>query len=178
LEAEAVRDCVFYVAGRLDLTRGGPEIDRSQGLTVPRRSLYFQHAAEKQMEFLHIFDGPDVVECYERRDSIMPQHALALANSELPLRHARLLARDLTNKRGGDFATFTVAAFEHVLSRPPTAEELAECVTFLKEQALRLGTGKPAADADGRQPAADPALRARENLVHVLMNHHEFVTVR
>jgi hypothetical protein len=27
-------------------------------------------------------------------------------------------------------------------------------------------------------PAASPDLRARENLVHVLMNHHEFVTVR
>jgi hypothetical protein len=27
-------------------------------------------------------------------------------------------------------------------------------------------------------PASDPALRARENLVHVLLNHHEFVTIR
>jgi hypothetical protein len=27
-------------------------------------------------------------------------------------------------------------------------------------------------------PSDDPALRARENLVHVLMNHNDFVTVR
>ena len=26
--------------------------------------------------------------------------------------------------------------------------------------------------------ADDPAMRARENLVHVLMNHNDFVTVR
>jgi hypothetical protein len=32
--------------------------------------------------------------------------------------------------------------------------------------------------ADGSQPSADPTQRARENLVHALMNHHEFVTVR
>jgi hypothetical protein len=28
------------------------------------------------------------------------------------------------------------------------------------------------------EPADDPVERARENLVHVLMNHHDFVTVR
>src|SRR5262249_37518236 len=64
VEAEVVRDCVFYVAGRLDLTMGGPDVDHSLGLTVPRRSLYFQHAAEKQMEFLMLFDAPSVTECY------------------------------------------------------------------------------------------------------------------
>jgi hypothetical protein len=29
-----------------------------------------------------------------------------------------------------------------------------------------------------RRPALDPHLRACENLVHVLMNHHDFVTIR
>ena len=28
------------------------------------------------------------------------------------------------------------------------------------------------------KPAADPRLRARENLVHVLLNHNDFVTIR
>jgi hypothetical protein len=27
-------------------------------------------------------------------------------------------------------------------------------------------------------PSADPAMRARENLIHVLLNHNEFVTIR
>ena len=44
---------------------GGPAIDHQAGLTVPRRSLYFQHAAEKQMEFLQIFDGAG-------RDRVLP----------------------------------------------------------------------------------------------------------
>src|SRR5262249_37492247 len=91
LEAEAVRDAIFYVAGKLDQTMGGPEIDFPLGLTVPRRSIYFRHAAEKQMEFLAIFDGPSVTECYERKQAIMPQQALALFNSDLVRKHSRLL---------------------------------------------------------------------------------------
>jgi hypothetical protein len=181
LEAEAVRDGVFYVAGRLDLTMAGPEIDHTQGMTVARRSLYFRHAAEKQMEFLKLFDAASVTECYQRKASILPQQALALSNSDLALRHSRILARALHARVGADDEAFTVTAFERVLSRPPTAEEKAECVAFLKEQAARHAAAKPPPtplDADGRAPASDPALRAREGLAHVLLNHHEFVTVR
>jgi hypothetical protein len=152
LEAEAVRDAIFYVAGKLDLTMGGPDIDYPLGLTVPRRSLYFRHAAEKQMEFLQIFDCAAVTESYERRHSIIPQQALALANSDLTRQHARLLASSLSAKHA-DPAAFTVAAFEAMLSRAPTPAELTECVGFLKD-------------------------RPRESLVHVLFNHHEFVTIR
>src|SRR5205085_10409765 len=111
VEAEVVRDCVFYVAGQLDLARGGPDIDYQLGLTVPRRSLYFRHAQEKQMEFLKIFDEAAVTECYRRKESIVPQQALALSNSELTIRHARLLARELAARTGTDAAAFTTAAF-------------------------------------------------------------------
>jgi hypothetical protein len=179
-EAEVVRDCIFYVAGRLDLTMGGPEIDFPLGLTVPRRSVYFRHAAEKQMEFLQIFDGPSVTECYERKQAIVPGQALALINSEVTLKNARLLARTLPAKTEPD--VFITRAFEQVLSRPPTPEEMAECSTFLVEQTRRFQDTKieklAAKIHDEGSPSPDPALRARENLVHVLMNHHEFVTVR
>jgi hypothetical protein len=180
LEAEAVRDAVFYVGGKLDLTHGGPDIDYPLGLTVPRRSLYFRHAAEKQMEFLTIFDAASVTECYERRQAIVPQQALALLNSEVSLKHARLLARRLAAESRVDAHAFTVAAFEHVLSRPPTAAEAQECVAFLDHQTHQLRASKAAGTngGDGSQPAGDAALRARENLVHALMNHHEFVTIR
>jgi hypothetical protein len=161
LEAEAVRDSLFHVAGQLDLKRGGPDIDHSLGLTVPRRSLYFRHAAEKQMEFLLLFDAASVTECYERRHSIVPQQALALLNNEVALKHAALLARSLPSN---DERAFTTAAFERVLSRPPTAAELGECVSFLQ---ARTSLARP-----------DSAQRARESLVHALMNHHDFVTIR
>ena len=179
LEAEAVRDCVFHVAGKLDLKRGGPDIDYPLGLTVPRRSLYFRHAAEKQMEFLQLFDAANVAECYERRHSIVPQQALALMNSEVSLKHARVLARTIAAK-SKEPAAFTISAFEHLLTRRPTINESKECVTFLDEQTRRYQMTKltGANVADGSQPSADPAQRARENLVHALLNHHEFVTIR
>jgi len=52
MEAEAVRDGVLYVCGQLDPAMGGADIDYQQGLAVKRRSIYFRHAQEKQMEFL------------------------------------------------------------------------------------------------------------------------------
>jgi hypothetical protein len=177
LEAEAVRDALLFVAGRLDLAMSGPDIDQHQGLTVFRRSLYFRSAAEKQVEFLKLFDAAAVTECYQRKESIIPQQALALANSELTIRLGRLLARDLA-KAHAEPSAFVIAAFERVLSRPPSQTEIAECISYLNEQAKSLPASKAALDAEGRAPAADPTLRAREGLVHVLLNHHEFVTVR
>ncbi|MBI3823120.1 MAG: DUF1553 domain-containing protein [Planctomycetes bacterium] len=179
LEAEAVRDCVFHVAGKLDQKMSGPDIDCKLGLTTPRRSLYFRHAAEKQMEFLQLFDAANVTECYERRHSIVPQQALALMNSEVALKHARILARAIAGQTK-DAAAFSTSAFEHVLSRRPTPAELTECTTFLDEQTRRFQEMKLSGSnsADGSQPSSNPGQRARENLVHALLNHHEFVTVR
>jgi hypothetical protein len=165
LEAEGVRDCIFYVAGKLDPAMGGPDIPEQQGLTTPRRSIYFQHAQEKQMEFLKIFDVAAVTECYRRKDSVVPQQALALSNSELVLKQARSLSQSLGEQFGSDSAAFVAAAFERILSRPPTAEEQTECVSFLQQRA-------------GQYTNGDAAARARESLLHVLLNHSDFVTVR
>jgi hypothetical protein len=165
LEAEVVRDCLFYVAGKLDPSRGGPDIDHAHGLTMPRRSLYFRHAAEKQMEFLKLFDAASVTECYQRKESVLPQQALALINNEMVIRNGRALTRELLAKVGDDPTAFTIAAFERILARTPTSEELTECLRFLNDQVVRQRDG-------------DPRTRVRENLVHVLFNHNDFVTVR
>ncbi len=183
LEAEAVRDSVLYVAGQLDLTRGGVEIDHLQG-NVPRRSLYFRHAQEKQMTMLKIFDCAAVSECYERKESIVPQQALALMNSDFVLSNARALARKLNADEAmhGD-AEFVRGAFETVLARAPSPEESLACTQFLEEQTSLFPTTASAepvvADATNcERPATEPSLRARENLVQVLMNHNDFVTVQ
>ncbi len=183
MEAEVVRDNVLYVAGHLDETRGGPEIDQNLALTSRRRSIYLRIAAEKQPEFMQVFDGPSVTECYERKPSVMPQQALALANSELTLREARLLAQDLNKLSGTDPNRFIAEAFLRVLARRPTAEEQRLCQTFLTEQTQKLAPAKtgvqPAASSGEKQKTeSDPALRARENLILVLFNHNDFVTIR
>src|SRR5262249_11690674 len=127
--------------------------------------------------FLKLFDAASVAECYQRKESILPQQALALANSDLTRRQGRLLARKLAS--GSDPAKFTAAAFEAVLARSPSATEERGCVAFVKVQRRGCAKMRPGAtDAEGKTPAADPFVRACEGLVHVLLNHHDFVTIR
>ncbi len=182
MEGEVVRDSLLAVAGRLDRTMGGPDLDHNLGLTSARRSLYFRHAAERQMEFLMLFDAASVNECYRRTESIVPQQALALANSSLAIAQGRLTARALSREEKTD-AGFVRAGFEQVLGRRPSSAELATCVEFLREQSALLADKKRltpfgAGAASPVPPAADPRQRAREGLIHVLLNHHDFVTVR
>jgi len=54
---------------KLDLTDGPvPEIDEAKGLEIERRrSIYFRHSPDTQMEFLKMFrQGPIPSECYSR----------------------------------------------------------------------------------------------------------------
>ena len=50
------------------------------------------------MQFLATFDGPNVLECYRRTESVMPQQALAMANSRLVLAQSRLAAKVLSSE--------------------------------------------------------------------------------
>jgi hypothetical protein len=188
MEAEIIRDSTLYVAGRLDKTMAGPELDENSGMTGARRSVYFRNSKEKKMTFLDLFDRPNVVECYRRSESVVPQQALAMANSPLSLAQARLLAKTLSAEAGPESndqtrERFISIAFEQVLSRPPSAAERAECDKFLADQAQRFADPKLLTQFSTGTPshvpaATDPQQRARENLVHVLLNHNDFLTIR
>jgi hypothetical protein len=186
LEAEVVRDAMFYVAGKLDLSMGGPEIDYNLASQSRRRSLYLRHAYEKQAKFIEMFDGPSVNECYRRGESVVPQQALALANSDVSFVQSRHLAAQLSAKSASGpvpDAAFIRFAFERMLGREPTAAEDEQCTQFLAAQAQRLTapekltafTGGAKAEVEA---STDPQQRARESLVHVLYNHNDFVTIR
>ena len=167
MEAEVVRDSILSLAGELDLTMGGPEIDEAKGLESKRRSIYFRHSPDTQMEFLKMFDGPNPVECYARNESVVPQQALALANSQISVEKARVLAAKIGVGTAPE--AFVRSAFETILGRPPSGEELALGVRFLAKQPALLAAW---------QVSAPASARARENFVHVLLNHNDFVTIR
>lgn len=179
MEAEVVRDNLLWASGQLDQTMGGPDIDQNLGLTSKRRSIYLRIAAEKEVEFLKIFDGPSVTECYRRNQSVMPQQALALSNSELALAQAKVLAKQLSEKAGQDGATFINEAFLRLFTRRPTPRELRLCLDFLKQLPAQPVTASLASQV-ANHPATpiDSALHARENLIRVLINHNDFVTIR
>ena len=88
MEAQVVRDSLLYLAGELDLTRGGPSIPVNDEASR-RRSLYFVHSHNEHQKFLSMFDDASVLECYRRAESIVPQQALALENSPLATDHGR-----------------------------------------------------------------------------------------
>ena len=186
LEAESVRDSLLSIAGKLDLTQGGAEYDQDDALTRPRRSIYFRQSMEKNVEFLQIFDQANVAECYERAESIVPQQALALANSPLSIAMSRTLAAKLWDEVGrSDHAAerFIDTAFVSILNRAASAAERRECARFLREQGSRLTDTARLTPIESGAPAPvkasiDPAQRARESLIHVLFNHNDFVTVR
>ena len=184
-EAEVVRDSVLHVGGGLDWTMAGPELDQGSGETSSRRSIYFRHAKEKLMEFTRIFDGPGVTECYRRDESIIPQQALALANSALVKTQSRRLAQSIISTIGGDAddARFINAAFTGILSRTPTPEETGACREFLGKQAALLAepkrlTAAVVGDVSQLPPAKEPRARAKENLIAVLFNHNDFISIR
>ena len=176
LEAEAVRDAVLLVDGRLDPATGGPDLDPATDADVSRRSLYFRHSKEKRVPLLTIFDQANVTECYRRIETIVPQQALAMANSPLVAKSAQRIAERLNADLGPERSTndgFIDEAFLLILSRPCTAEERRLCGKFL-DDILAKANG---ANSDAQQSAAELAA-ARESVVHTLLNHHDFVTAR
>jgi hypothetical protein len=164
LDAQALRDSLLHLAGELDPRLGGPPVPVTDAASR-RRSLYFVHSHNDHHKFLATFDDASVLECYRRAESIVPQQALALANSAASLATAAKIADRV---RAAPDADFVRAAFVTVLATEPTADELREC-----EAALRQWT----ALAKSRAPA-DAARRARANLVLALLNHNDFITVR
>jgi mono/diheme cytochrome c family protein len=173
MEAEVLRDSILHVAGSLERTIGGKEIPQKQGLTSPRRSLYFEHHGEGQMMFLELFDTANPCDCYRRSTSVRPQQALAMVNGELSLRQGRSLARRLGEQLGEE--DLVTAAFEQILTRPPTPAERQASLAFLGKQRELFRSATPEELSAGTK---DPDLRARESFLQALFSHHDFVTIR
>ena len=169
MEAQVIRDSLLHLAGDLDPTRGGPPIPVAGQDASRRRSLYFFHSHNEHNKLLDLFDDANVLDCYRRAESIVPQQALALWNSKLAMAMAGKINDILHARLGGaDDDAFVGAAFETVLGTLPTVGEAAACAEALAE--LR------AAMKDVKEP--QKSKRARLQVVLALINHNDFVTVR
>jgi hypothetical protein len=173
LESQAVRDAILALAGTLDASMGGPPVPAPAQAGSTRRSLYFFHSNNERNLFLTTFDEALVKECYRREQSIVPQQALALTNSRLVLDAARPIAERLTHQlstsgESTDDPAFVRAVFVVLLGVESSGAEAAAITRALREW-RRL----PEARQD-----SDATLWARANLVWVLLNHNDFVTLR
>jgi Protein of unknown function (DUF1553)/Protein of unknown function (DUF1549)/Planctomycete cytochrome C len=173
LESQVVRDSILALAGALDSTMGGPPVPASAQAGSTRRSLYFFHSNNERNLLLTTFDEALVKECYRREQSILPQQALALTNSRLVLDAARPIAERLTRHLTTVSDSDGDTAFVHLAFLVLLGAEASEAEAAAMTQAIDDWKRLPeAARGD------DPNAWARTNLVWVLVNHNDFVTLR
>jgi hypothetical protein len=179
LEAEAVRDAMLAVSGRLDEKMYGPgptpyltpyQVGRGRpDASGPldgdgRRSVYLNVRRNFLNPMLVAFDYPTPFTCIGRRNtSNVPAQALTLLNNPFVVQQAKrwadreLAVPDRTAKER--VADLYLTAF----GRPPTDGETDDALTFLENQAKEYGK------------ADDP--RAWADLCHVLFNVKAFIFV-
>jgi len=175
VESQVVRDTILSLAGKLDLTRGGPTVPLAQQADSNRRSLYFFHSNNERNLFLTMFDEATVTECYRREESIVPQQALALTNSRLVLDAIAPIADRLTqtaakisaqidsSHRLDDSEQFIHLSFLSLAGFVPNEEEV---------QASRVALEK------WRELPDTSEAQSRAYFVWTLLNHNDFVTIR
>ena len=168
MDANVLRDSLLHLAGTLDLQLGGPTIDPKREDTQ-RRSFYFTQSPEDLNKFLEMFDNANTKECYRRDESILPQQALALANSRLASTAAAKVAERLVQAAASaSDDAFIRTTFTTLLATAPTPAEHALCAESL---AQFLTAAK-------ERKSAQPEAKARAAFVHALLNHNDFITIR
>ena len=139
LEAEAVRDSMLFVSGRLDPKLGGPSVPTHltplmDGRGRPdssgpidgdgRRSLYLSVRRNFLPPMLLAFDMPAPASTMGRRNvSNVPAQALTLLNDPFVIGQARLWAEKLMSDRSASPADRIKSAYLSAFGRPPTEQE-------------------------------------------------------
>ena len=173
MEGEVVRDSVLFLTGQLDLKMGGPEQPIASAETGTRRTIYYRYASGDNIPLLSMFDAANVTECYRRHETIVPQQALALSNSGMVLSRAGDIASVIDSEVGGApraRVAFVDSAFERILGRVATQDERSECAAGLARLAEAFAS-------EGKN-SLPPEAQARRALVHVLLNHNDFISIR
>jgi hypothetical protein len=152
LEAEAIRDSMLAVSGRLDLTQFGPgTLDQN----MTRRSVYFFIKRSQLIPMMMLFDWPEhLVSIGQRPVTTIAPQALMFMNSPQGRDYATAFAKRLPQ----DVHEQTVrAAWRLAFGRVPTDAESAASVQFLTQQ-----------------PDPDQAI---VNLCQTILSMNEFVYV-
>jgi hypothetical protein len=157
LDAEAMRDAMLAVSGRLNLKAGGESVvvpvdaeltallyKPSQWIVTPdprehdRRSIYLLAKRNLRLPFMEAFDQPPLQNsCSRRESSTHAPQALELLNGRWSNDLAAALAERLTKETSGEPAEQIERAFQLVASRSPTPAELRLSIEFLKHRSLR-----------------------------------------
>ena len=154
LEAEAVRDAVLFVSGKLDPQMGGPSfhdfvIDKPEHSPhydynrhdpedpkSHRRSIYRLVVRSQPQPFMTTLDCADPsMQVGRRNESLSPLQALAMMNNSLMLTMSKHFAAKI-EKQEGDLSVRVRTAFYEAVGRAPLAEDAEVLTRYTKEYGL------------------------------------------
>ncbi|HEY6168157.1 MAG TPA: DUF1553 domain-containing protein, partial [Verrucomicrobiae bacterium] len=153
LEAEAIRDSVLFVSGKLDLKMGGPSFQDfviekpehsphyqyhladPENPATHRRSVYRFLVRSQQQPWMATMDCADPSMLVEKRNqTISPLQALALLNNQLMVVMAKHFA-ERVEKAGGVNEQLTLA-IRLALARSPNNAELKSLTAYAQQHGL------------------------------------------
>lgn len=202
LSAEVIRDLPLFASGLLVERMGGPPAYPYQppglweelaweglklsypvrsGDTLYRRSVYSFWKKTLPPPYMSLFDAPDREIASAHRDTaVSPQQALALLNGVQFVEAARKLAEQEMLAAHGDAETAIRQVFRRVLSRLPTERELETLLELMASQDEAFDQNVAAAEAlqaVGDAPSSEHTLAAMTQVVRVIFNLHETITL-
>ena len=195
LDAEAIRDSVLTISGRLNPTRGGASVFPTlpaevhttqdsagkgwQDSPLPeqdRRSIYLVVKRALKVPLLECFDAANGTSSLGQRTrtTVAPQ-ALTLLNDPWIQIQAKAFANRVTREAGTDRDRQIERAFALALQRLPTRAEAKAARNLLQDQAALVKTD-PKIDQQGEPPTAahrDAQQSALVSLCRGLLNVNE-----
>jgi cytochrome c553 len=141
LEAEAIRDSLLAVSGRLDDTMSGPGLPNTASGEKLRRSVYLTIRRTSLNPFLEVFDAPKPFTTTGRRDATnVPAQSLTLLNDRFVIECARTWAESLVAKKADANPERRIRRmFAAAFAREPAAREISASRKYL--DAIDSGDG-------------------------------------
>ncbi|MBX9678416.1 MAG: DUF1549 domain-containing protein [Gemmataceae bacterium] len=195
LEAEAIRDSILALSGKLNLKEFGPAVPvthdevgqvvvgndiRNPGDGTPlgkvkslggeeyRRSVYVQVRRSLPLGTLESFDAPILTpNCEKRNTSTAATQSLLLLNSGFVQEQSAFFAERLRKEAGDDASLRVFHAWKLAFAATPSSAEIEQSLAFVRKQSEHFE----------RRKIAEPEAKAWANLGQALLTANRFLYV-
>ncbi len=184
LDAEAIRDSMLTISGRLDPTMYGPSVPVHYAARLGvggndpdngpldgegRRSIYQEIRRNAHNPFLEVFDLPKPATTRGQRDATnVPAQSLALLNSPYVIGQAEEWGRHLAEGEATSVEGRIDHMFVKALARRPTETERERIINYLSGTAAERGTSEALLLYD---------VKVWRDVAHSLFNLKEFIFI-
>lgn len=152
LEAEAIRDMILQLSGKLDSKLGGPSFESfkyrdgnvpdyqlvdAPGSETWRRSIYRYNIRTFRSPLMAAFDCPDPsVSTPDRPQTTNPLQSLALLNNPFVVQQSEFVAERVRASADDSVLAQVAAAYRLILLRQPSAAEHQRAAAFVNQYGL------------------------------------------